>query len=449
MLEREPADLPELLRDLGLLVGLQAAPPAALGEGLVDVLVDERQLTFSNAGRRVPVHDVDARGAVVAQQRGPLVGALPAADDRDPGAGQVVERHQVAGVRRVGSSGTAVVPVRQLREEADAGCGEHLVGLDRAAVVHGGDEGAVRPGEVDDQARVGAQRLVVGEPLGVVEPHVDRDRVVVGRVEPAVLEERLEGVLAVGVEVPVGAGAQVHVGRHLVAPEGERPPDDGGVDVAVAGVRRRGVRVGPRADDEQVRPSVRHGGTVRRQEPLRTVVGMTRVAIVGGHGQVARQLIHVLRRADHDAVALVRKEEYRAELEGRGAEVRLLDIETQDVDAFAAAFEGCGAVVFAAGGGPDGNIERKRTVDLEGSLKSIAGAKKAGIDRFVQISAINVDDPLPEDTGDVWRAYVEAKRDADAALRDSGLAWTIIRPGPAHRRPGHREGLTRPGRGPR
>jgi uncharacterized protein YbjT (DUF2867 family) len=156
---------------------------------------------------------------------------------------------------------------------------------------------------------------------------------------------------------------------------------------------------------------------------------MTRIAIVGGHGQVARQLIHVLRRADHDPVALVRTEEYRAELEERGAEVRLLDIEQEDAAAFATAFEGCTAVVFAAGGGPDGSIERKRTVDLEGSLKSIEGAKRAGIARFVQVSAINVDDPLPEDTGDVWRAYVEAKRDADAALRDSGLAWTIVRPG--------------------
>jgi len=45
------------------------------------------------------------------------------------------------------------------------------------------------------------------------------------------------------------------------------------------------------------------------------------------------------------------------------------------------------------------------------------------------VSAINVDDPLPDDTGDVWRAYVEAKRDADAALRASDLSWTIIRPG--------------------
>jgi uncharacterized protein YbjT (DUF2867 family) len=156
---------------------------------------------------------------------------------------------------------------------------------------------------------------------------------------------------------------------------------------------------------------------------------MTRVAIVGGHGQVARQLIHVLRRADHDPVALVRNEKYRAELEERGAEVRMLDIERDSDEEFAAAFDGCAAVVFAAGGGPDGNIERKRTVDLEGSLKSIEGARKAGVDRFVQVSAIGVDDPLPEDAGDVWRAYVEAKRDADAALRASDLAWTIIRPG--------------------
>jgi uncharacterized protein YbjT (DUF2867 family) len=156
---------------------------------------------------------------------------------------------------------------------------------------------------------------------------------------------------------------------------------------------------------------------------------MTRIAVVGGHGQVARHLLVALRRSEHDPVALVRREDYRAELESRGAEVRLLDIERDGADAFAMAFAECDAVVFAAGGGPDGNKERKRTVDLEGSLKSIEGAQAAGISRFVQISAIGVDESLPDDTGDVWRAYVEAKRDADAALRDSGLDWTILRPG--------------------
>ncbi len=155
----------------------------------------------------------------------------------------------------------------------------------------------------------------------------------------------------------------------------------------------------------------------------------SRIAVVGGHGQVAQHLLSELSRSGRTPVALVRKEAYRPELEARGAEVRLLDIEQEDADAFAAAFEGCDAVVFAAGGGPDGNIERKRTVDLEGSLKSAAGAERAGIRRFVQLSAISVDDPLPDDAAPVWRAYAEAKRDADAALRSSDLDWTVIRPG--------------------
>ncbi|WP_457207542.1 SDR family oxidoreductase [Nocardioides sp. P5_C9_2] len=156
---------------------------------------------------------------------------------------------------------------------------------------------------------------------------------------------------------------------------------------------------------------------------------MSRIAVVGGNGQIARLLHPLLVERGHTPIALVRKESYRADLEAAGAEVRLLDIEQSDEAGFAAALEGAHAVVFAAGGGPDGNIERKRTVDLEGSLKSIAGARAAGISRFVQVSAINVDEPLPDDTAPVWAAYVEAKRDADAALRDSGLDWTIIRPG--------------------
>ena len=156
---------------------------------------------------------------------------------------------------------------------------------------------------------------------------------------------------------------------------------------------------------------------------------MTRIAVVGGHGQIARLLHPMLLGAGHQPVALVRRPEQAAALESAGVETRMLDIEADDASGFASAFEGCDAVVFAAGGGPDGDLERKRTVDLEGALKSIEGARQAGIARFVQISAIGVDAPVPDDTEPVWRAYVEAKRDADAALRDSDLAWTILRPG--------------------
>lgn len=154
-----------------------------------------------------------------------------------------------------------------------------------------------------------------------------------------------------------------------------------------------------------------------------------RIAIVGGNGQIARLLHPLLVKAGHQPLALARKKEYRADLEALGAELRLLDLENADDAAWDAALEGADAVVFAAGGGGDGSIERKKTVDLGGSLGAIASATRLGIRRFVQISAIGVDRPADPDLGEVWAAYVTAKRDADVALRQSELDWTVLRPG--------------------
>lgn len=130
-----------------------------------------------------------------------------------------------------------------------------------------------------------------------------------------------------------------------------------------------------------------------------------------------------------EAVPLARRDEQIEELTAMGASPRKLDIEAAAADDFLAAFDGCDGIVFTAGGGADGNVERKRTVDLGGSLKSIQAANALGIDRFVQVSAIGVDKPVDSSAEEPWRAYVNAKRDADTALRESQLAWTILRPG--------------------
>ncbi|WP_085368531.1 SDR family oxidoreductase [Leifsonia sp. NCR5] len=156
---------------------------------------------------------------------------------------------------------------------------------------------------------------------------------------------------------------------------------------------------------------------------------MTRVVIVGAHGKVAQQLMRVLYDNGDDFVGIVRNEEHADDVYRLGGEGVLLDIEKATPEQLSTAFAGSDAVVFAAGAGAGSGIERKRTVDYEGSVKSMQGAVLAGIRRFVQVSAWGVDAPLPDDTEPVWRAYVEAKRDADAVLRESGLDWTILRPG--------------------
>ncbi len=155
---------------------------------------------------------------------------------------------------------------------------------------------------------------------------------------------------------------------------------------------------------------------------------MTRVAIIGAHGKVAQQLMRVLYDLGDDFVGVVRSDEHAEDVYRLGGEGVLLDIEKSGADALAAAIEGCDAVVFTAGAGGGSGIERKRTVDYGGSVKSQEAAKQAGIRRFVQVSAWGVDAPV-DDADPVWKAYVEAKRDADAVLRDSGLEWTILRPG--------------------
>lgn len=156
---------------------------------------------------------------------------------------------------------------------------------------------------------------------------------------------------------------------------------------------------------------------------------MSTVVIVGGHGKVALRLAEALTGQGHTVRSTIRNEAHGADVEDAGAEPYLLDIEGSDAEDFAEVFGSAHAVVFSAGGGGDGNVERKRTVDLEGSLKSIEAAKLTGITRFVQVSAMGVDEPVADDAAPAWRAYVEAKRDADVALRASGLDWTIVRPG--------------------
>lgn len=156
---------------------------------------------------------------------------------------------------------------------------------------------------------------------------------------------------------------------------------------------------------------------------------MSTVVIVGGHGKVALRLAEALTAQGHIVRSTIRNEAHGADVEASGAEPYLLDIESSDAEDFAEVFGDAQAIVFSAGGGGDGNAARKRTVDLEGSLKSIAGAKLAGIPRFVQVSAFGVDTPVADDASPAWRAYVDAKRDADVALRGSGLDWTIVRPG--------------------
>jgi uncharacterized protein YbjT (DUF2867 family) len=149
------------------------------------------------------------------------------------------------------------------------------------------------------------------------------------------------------------------------------------------------------------------------------------VVVAGGHGKVGLRLLKLLAARGDRARGLIRNPDHAPDLEAVGAEPVLADLEVlEDV---APHLHGADAVVFAAGAGPGSGAERKRTVDLGAAVKLVEGARRAGIDRYVMVSSIGAHDPSagPEP----MRPYLEAKAGADEALRESGLAYTIVRPG--------------------
>ena len=153
-----------------------------------------------------------------------------------------------------------------------------------------------------------------------------------------------------------------------------------------------------------------------------------RVVIAGGHGKIALLLERMLADAGHEPVGLIRRSDQADDLLAAGAEAVVVDLEATDPDALAGHIAGADAVVFAAGAGPDSGASRKLTVDRDAAVLLADAAERAGIRRYLMVSAIGADDGDP-DSEDVFQVYLRAKSEADAAIRARDLDWTIVRPG--------------------
>jgi len=149
-----------------------------------------------------------------------------------------------------------------------------------------------------------------------------------------------------------------------------------------------------------------------------------KITILGAHGKIAMHMHHMLVKNGHQVRGLIRKQEQSEDLKNLGVEPVICDVEKEED--ISEAVGNVDAVVFAAGAGPGSGADRKWTVDRDGAIKLIEAAKKNGIDRYVMISAMGLDEPRGSD---VFQVYQKAKAEADEALRKSGLDYTIIKPG--------------------
>ncbi|HSJ12539.1 MAG TPA: SDR family oxidoreductase [Gillisia sp.] len=150
---------------------------------------------------------------------------------------------------------------------------------------------------------------------------------------------------------------------------------------------------------------------------------MEKILIAGATGQTGKRVIEILRNSQSfDPVAMVRTEEQKEIFEDMEVESILADLE-KDVTH---ALKGIDKVIFAAGSGGDTGDDKTIAVDQEGAIKLIDAAKKAKVKKFIMLSSMGADDPSSHHK---LKTYLEAKNKADEHLKESGIPYTILRPG--------------------
>lgn len=154
---------------------------------------------------------------------------------------------------------------------------------------------------------------------------------------------------------------------------------------------------------------------------------LNKVLIIGAHGQIGQLLTKKLADSDdYNPVAFLRKEGQKSDFSDVETDMVIGDLE-ESIDSLSEKFKGCDAVVFTAGSGGSTGADKTLAIDLDGAVRSMEAAKKAGIGRFVMVSAAGSDNREFWDKADMKPYYV-AKHYADEMLRATDLDYTILRP---------------------
>ncbi len=157
---------------------------------------------------------------------------------------------------------------------------------------------------------------------------------------------------------------------------------------------------------------------------------MALVFLAGASRGVGREIAKQLAVKGHQTVALLRSEDAKEELSAMGLKIELGD--ALDADAMNAAIGAhpVDVVISTIGGVP--GMEASRRPDYLGNKNLIDAAIAAKAKRFILISSIGSGDSaiaLPPNVLETLGPVLKEKAQAEDYLADSGLDYTVIRPG--------------------
>lgn len=145
-----------------------------------------------------------------------------------------------------------------------------------------------------------------------------------------------------------------------------------------------------------------------------------RVLIAGGTGFIGLALTRTVLERGHEVTVLARSPA-DAEIPD---EVATICGDVTDPDSLTAAMDGPDAIINLVAlsplySPPSGHSHE--TVHYAGTTNLLRAAEANDVERFIQMSAVGADPDGPT-------AYLRAKGNAEVAVTESDLAWTIVRP---------------------
>lgn len=150
--------------------------------------------------------------------------------------------------------------------------------------------------------------------------------------------------------------------------------------------------------------------------------------IIGAAGGVGTRLATKLVEAGDGATGMFRNPDHRGRVEAAGAVPVIGDLIADDVDGLATKMAGHDAVVFTAGAHGTGR-EQTTLIDGKGVEKAAAAAVRAGVDRFVLVSAYPEAAADPNGISETYAHYLRTKKAAEVFLTGTDLDWIVVRPG--------------------
>lgn len=158
---------------------------------------------------------------------------------------------------------------------------------------------------------------------------------------------------------------------------------------------------------------------------------MTRIAVTGASGFVARELIPQLLEGGHEVRGIARRAPEGVAV-GTARGFSFVPGDVRDDAAVGTTLQGCDVVIhLAASSSPDDNVGQ---ITVDGTRRVLAAAKSHGISRIVYLSCLGAE-------ASSHSGFLAAKWEAESIIRGADVPFTILRPSVVL---GHDDGIVRP-----